>query len=1128
VTFDLTPLRLQIDPSEPPPPGPGQTGDLPELYFNLTTDQQSAGTYVEWRYDAVSSTTVAGVGTFVEKSWSRSNPSDEASVWTPTTGAHAMTFRLKVLQYAATSQEVYAITLGALPDAASTGRIAFNRALPAGTAAALELSTAGTGGPWTAVSNGDVVALAQLLYHLRLTMTPSADQRRAPAVSALGVEFRSRVDLSAESTVTHMSQEVSVPFLQASVGEGSVAVVRTGRRDYHDPAADLAVAGPDTTLEADVYLGSRHPAIGRADWFHLARATVSNRHPTDTDETFSLLSIAKTLKRKIPERIESISSVHTVQATLPAPSTTQFRVSPALVGASPTGNEYDGKGYYIRVRKSAVAGVSTGTVWIISGNTGVDLLDFGGSFALPAALAAGDVIEVHSGTFVQPSLSWVDRDPADIWWDLLTVQRGIPSDRIGRADVGTTGRAGLPPRVTDRAPGDATTQAKLKVSRKITDATEADALIDQVSFLLGGATIEIAGQFVFRQIYPLRDASGRITVPLDPPVVVFDPRDHFGLDTPTGREHRTTVLAGDYGVNSITGADAATASTVVYTDVDALAALGTQDVEGLGTATIPDEIAAWCFNSADGGLLLMSMLTQQVVYATSTGVRLWPFASAEARPELTVGDTVIVVTDRYTDYDPALALPIRGWFAYPLTLVGTSNGGRQFKGFLQGLSDVTAVRLRGGAGLLDATDPNSSRAKLNDVRHSEEGETDTVYFTPGANVSEVWAAAMVFTAPAQATDWQAVAAAVVPLPAGATSLVVPHPGDTEVTLVQLEARLSDLVVSDVVRHPITGLPQVPHAELDDSETPTVATQWWKITERGIPVSLVEVQTQVGTIFSAWGPPTRGAGAASTVRGGVLGAGEYEHDVVRDATRQSWIIPRLTLANGAPPIVLGPFDFDRNTLPDLVTVTVAGTSVTILADSGDTKAVGLYRAAPSTWKYEVNGSSATINVAGVGTNGVAGLGSGTADTFTAKALSDPVVEIGVGTLSAVQDVVVSNGASTPAAVWDTVQADAPALFGNTIPIRLKATAAPAGWTAKVWVNDPSTATLTDVSAFLSPALSAPPTSLTTYNYTASASRVNNGPHAALQAVTVRAYLYDNLGVIQSTRYVSVTYYVPSTI
>jgi hypothetical protein len=562
------------------------------------------------------------------------------------------------------------------------------------------------------------------------------------------------------------------------------------------------------------------------------------------------------------------------------------------------------------------------------------------------------------------------------------------------------------------------------------------------------------------------------------------------------------VLSCDYGVNTV-GARERPVSTANYVDADALAAYETQDVEGLGTAVVPSEIARWCYNSHRRRALPRHAARaagrlRRVDRAPRVAVD-----DVDAHPELTVGDTVVVVTDQYTDYDPARASP---------SAAGTRTR-----------SPSSARATAAGASAASCRGSPACSAAAPDSLTLEPGEAERR--AAGCLAAPTCqSVGVVFTRPRRLPQ----PAAVVPLPAGATSLVVPHPGDGEVTAVQLEARLSDLVVSDIVRHPITGLPQVPHVELDDSETPTVATQWWKITERGIPVSLVEVQTQVGTIFSAWGPPARGAGAASTVRGGVLGAGEYEHDVVRDATRQSWIMPRLTLANGAPPIVLGPFDFDRNTLPDLVSVSVAGTSVTISADSGDTKAVGLYRAAPSTWKYEVNGSSATIDVAGVGTNGVAGLGSGTADTFTAKALSDPVVEIGVGTLSAVQDVVVSNGASTPAAVWDTVQADAPALFGNTIPIRLKATAAPAGWTAKVWVNDPSTATLTDVSALLSPALSAPPTSLTTYNYTASASRVNNGPHAALQTVTVRAYLYNNLGVIQSTRYVSVTYYVPSTI
>lgn len=708
VVFDLTNYRLAIDPRSSDPPGPGFTGDLAELLFVISTTRQGKGDFVQWQTDTTSATTVAGVGLVRDTTWARVRYGDASTLWAVSHSGAALTFKLDIETYSPTSQEVYALTLPQLPSTGSVGRVVFERGILPGTSAALDLSTAGAGGPWTPVENAAIVATPQLTYHARLTMNASADNRRAPVVSAIGVEFRAPTDLTPEAIVEPMAQEVAVPWLTPSIAEGRVTVVRTGRRDYRDAAGEIASAGPDTALEMDIFLGSRHPAVLRRDWFRTTRASVSSREPTATAEIFSLLSFAKTLKKKIPERIESISTVHVVASSTTGQitiRTSQPGDPPQLSGVTPTGNEYDGQGYYVRIRKSSVLGVETGNTFTITGNTGLYQLDFTGTLqTLPAALAVGDEIEVHSGRFAQPALSFVNRDPAEVWWELLTVHRGVPSDRIGLADVGGVGRAGLPPKVTDIAPSDATTQAKRKVTLKIREAEEADKLIDQVSFILGGSTVEIGGQLVFRQVYPLRDAAGRVTVAPDPVAATFDPRDYFGLSTPTGREQRITVLACDYGVDTV-AAVALPVSTTQYVDSDALEAYRLQDVEGLGTGVVPSEISRWCYNATDGGLFLATALAQQVVYATSTGLRPWSWTAIEAHPELMVGDTVVVITDQYTDFDPARKVAIRGMVAYPLTLIGASSDGRRFRGFLQGLAGITGVDVRGGTGTLQNNNP---------------------------------------------------------------------------------------------------------------------------------------------------------------------------------------------------------------------------------------------------------------------------------------------------------------------------------------------------------------------------------------------------------------------------------------
>lgn len=723
VTFDLKDFALEVGPFGTSPDG-APVEERPYLLFVISPVGAPLDGLFDWRVDTTSGITVASVGTFRDATWSRSD-SNNALGWGETLAAvNVPCFKLNVLDYSATSQLVYLITLPSVPVSTSVGRIVFERALPSGTAVTLELSTAGSGGPWTVVTHGDIVAIKQLTYHLRVTLNASADHRRAPSVPGVGIEFRIPVDVSAEGVAEPLSHEIGVPFLQAAIAEGSLKIVRTGRRDYHDPATELAVNYPTTKLEVDLYLASLHPSITRARWLHLDRAAVSSRSPVETSETLTMLSVAKSLKRKIPDRIESINKVHTVTGS---PAVGQVQVTPNLQGTTATGNEYDAKGYYLRVRSSAATGLPPGYIHTIDGNTNVDKLDFVGGNTLPGVFNVGDVIEVHSGVYAQPALSWKDADPADIWWEILTVHRAIPTERIGRGDLGRAGRSGLPPKVTDRAPGDATTQAKLKVTVRLSEAENADELLDQLSFHMGGATMEIGGQFVFRQIYPLRDPNNALVVAPDAPACVFDVRDFTGLETPPAVEQRITTISCDYGID-LTGAspDTQPTRTTVVVDADAVAWLTTQDVDGLGATQVPDNIARWCYNSSDQGLYLATLLCRQVVFACSTGLRVWGWRTVEAKPELCVGDIVTVITDRYTDYDPARKLPIVGTWAFSLVLVQVAGGGRMFRGFMLGLA--SARRLKGGApGTLGA----QPFALYIDVSPSE-APTQTV-FTPLSN-----------------------------------------------------------------------------------------------------------------------------------------------------------------------------------------------------------------------------------------------------------------------------------------------------------------------------------------------------------------------------------------------------------
>jgi hypothetical protein len=661
-----------------------------EYYFVLSIPENGSDDLYWWTRDTTTSRTVTSVGTFKDRQWNRSTGGD----WVETAVTNAVpAATISVSQYVATGVGTYALDLGAVPNAESEGRIVFDRAVPAGTSATLELSTAGSGGPWTAVTDGDLVTTKQQTYHARVTLIATSDHHAAPEIAAFGVEFRTPVDVSAEATVTPIAQAIDVPFLAASIGEGSVSIIRTGARDYRDQASDLATTVPVSDLEIDVRLGSRNAIAPRASWMLLDRATVNNRTPSSGSESFNLLSILKLLKQKIPQRVETFNELLTVATSVSGSGETVVNMTtPIPDGANP--DAYLDQHYYIRVHDSAQPGVQTGFVSEIENGTGTALVF---EPELPNDFLAGDLLEIHSARYTQPVLSWKDADPADVWWEIITVHCAVPPERIGRGDMGSGGRSGLPPKVTDRAPGDADTQAKLLVTMQTKDPESAADLINQLSFIMGGATGDVGGQIVFRQIYPLRDATGLVVVAAEPIAATFDVRNTTNLSTPTGLEQRITQLAANYGADATAGIDLDNNSpTAVFVDGDAMAWLKAQPVDEMATSALPKEIARWCFNSADGGLFLATQLISQVVRAASTGLRTWSWTSTESQPRLVFGDRVTVITDQYTDYDPSRNVPVRGVWAFPLVLISVADGGTSFRGLMLGLSD--AVQIAGGAG----------------------------------------------------------------------------------------------------------------------------------------------------------------------------------------------------------------------------------------------------------------------------------------------------------------------------------------------------------------------------------------------------------------------------------------------
>ena len=224
ITFDLQNYGIIVDNGPPDAVSPDQTTELPNYYFVVRpTNPPKTNSLFQWMVDTTTSRTIAGVGTFERSFWNRDSDQEE---WKEQVFADCPYFVLNVESYPASGQAVYALDLGRAPAAGTTGQEVFERTVPRGTTALYEIATAGSSGPFTPLTDGDLVTPAQQTYWVRVTLASDTSGRASPGVQAMGIEFRTPIDVSVESILEFPSREISMPWGEASIPEAKLTVIR--------------------------------------------------------------------------------------------------------------------------------------------------------------------------------------------------------------------------------------------------------------------------------------------------------------------------------------------------------------------------------------------------------------------------------------------------------------------------------------------------------------------------------------------------------------------------------------------------------------------------------------------------------------------------------------------------------------------------------------------------------------------------------------------------------------------------------------------------------------------------------------------------------------------------------------
>lgn len=116
-----------------------------------------------------------------------------------------------------------------------------------------DLSSMSTTGPWDC----------------RVTLTPSTGGLRSPVASRLGIEGITTTDLTGVAVINGARWQVDPDTLKGNIPEATIAILKTGEKDFRDYGSDILAANAIGDLEVRVWVGDpTGEYLDRSEWMH--------------------------------------------------------------------------------------------------------------------------------------------------------------------------------------------------------------------------------------------------------------------------------------------------------------------------------------------------------------------------------------------------------------------------------------------------------------------------------------------------------------------------------------------------------------------------------------------------------------------------------------------------------------------------------------------------------------------------------------------------------------------------------------------------------------------------------------------------------------------------------------------